>query len=66
MTLTGSYKGPLRRQTAEGCQITQSIKDRENVKNINSKTQKITILNSKNQFYQPGIVRTRVTKDEYD
>ena len=66
MKLTGTYKGPLRRQTAEGCQISQTIKDRENINNRHSETQKIKIFNSKNQFYQPGIVRTRVSKDEYE
>ena len=60
MTLTGAYKGPLKRQTAEGCLITKSIMDRDR------KNMKIKILNSKNQFYQPGIVRTKVSSNEYD
>ena len=60
MTLTGSYKGPLKRQTAEGCLISKSIMDRDR------KDMKIKLLNSKNQFYQPGIVRTKVSSNEYD
>ena len=60
MKLTGTYRGPLRRQTAEGCFISNSIKKRD------KERQKIVILNSRSQFHQPGIVKLKATSNEYE
>ena len=60
MKLTGTYDGPLRRQTAEGCFISETIRNRD------KGGQQIIVLNSKSQFYQPAIVKLKVTHNDYD
>ena len=68
MVLTGNYKTPTERQTSEGVQISNLIKERDRKLKISSDrtNPEIIILNSKNQFHQPGIIRTKTMKNNYE
>ena len=48
------YKRPIVRQSREGLEINSAIRDRQQGK-------KIVLLNSRNDFHQPGVVRTSYT-----
>lgn len=56
MKITGKYSTSLARQTSEAMQINDQIKLRDRLKK--GKSQKaVLLLNSKNEFHQPGIIR---------
>ena len=66
MKITGRYHSSLARQTSEALQIAAQIKMRDKLKREKSQ-KRILVLNSKKQFHQPGVIRSKPsTTPNYD
>ena len=65
MHMINVHKGPLERQTSEGVNIAQSVKERKKNSN-NSASPQVIILNSKNEFHQPGLIQPKIVKNSYE
>ena len=66
MEVTGKYSTSLARQISESLQIADKIKLRDRLRREKSHNT-VMVLNSKNEFHQPGIIRlTPSTSINYD
>ena len=61
MDLTGRHSTCLSRQSSEGIEIANKIRERDKFRD----KKKIIIMNSKRQFHQPGLLVPKISHIEY-
>ena len=64
MKVTGQFRSCFHRQVSEGCQISEQLELRD-VASKHSNMRKRFVLNSKNQFHQPGLIRPKPSRLQY-